>query len=607
MRTATGSLTLAALALALLVATLAACTPAAPSEGPAYLVPLVSVPTAVHRRALQVLEEHRAAPSAETPDGWPGWADARLWDHAIALHRPDVAGVAYYEFILVGGDLEDALAEPEARLLTGAGAFERGSITLSTGPHDAPVVHWASYGPSLSATIAAFADGRGARVERIYRLDVAAYVGEDARGALVAAIGGNLVDTVAQAIPLLRLEGLDPAWLDVPVEQRTSEAGSEVVGPAGEDDEAAGDTEQTVWREGPVDAPWAYAAWSSWRELKDGYAAAYEVLLEAQRREVAEAWGVEAAIATHGEGIANGERYVFAPLYDAYTVAFEGTDGLALRGEVVERPGLSDAIVVTAVDAQPWSPVTVTLEYPGANRRETLRFFVAEPLGPDLIAPAGAQPWTPWYVSWAQGGHAAQRDYYQVGLYSCSSGCGATAWAMLFGWGDELAWLKLAPWTPRWGLHLGRGGVDLRAPAQQDSWIASMTQRIAIDMGSFCYGDLRATPPWDMIHAAKELSGKTRATIRTNANYFGYGEKRLREIASDQITSQARPAIIGTGFLQHYPLAYGYQFRYRLYTFNGQVQNVQFVRQFHVNNGWQGALGDGWVGSSTWFAGQLRP
>jgi hypothetical protein len=178
---------------------------------------------------------------------------------------------------------------------------------------------------------------------------------------------------------------------------------------------------------------------------------------------------------------------------------------------------------------------------------------------------------------------------------------------MLFGWGDELAWQKLAPWTPRWGLHRVLRGADLRAPAQQDGAIDEMTRRIAIDMGSFCFGELRATPPWDMIDAAKELSGKTRATIRTNANYLGYGENRLRDIARDQIVDQARPAIIGTGFLQHYPLAYGYQFRYRLYTFNGQVQNVQFVRQFHVNNGWRGALGDGWVGSSTWFAGRLRP
>jgi hypothetical protein len=81
----------------------------------------------------------------------------------------------------------------------------------------------------------------------------------------------------------------------------------------------------------------------------------------------------------------------------------------------------------------------------------------------------------------------------------------------------------------------------------------------------------------------------------------------LRDIASDQITKEARPAIIGTGLLQHYPLAYGFQFRYRLYTFNVQVQNVHIARQFHVNNGWRGALGAGWVGSSTWFAGLLRP
>lgn len=43
-------------------------------------------------------------------------------------------------------------------------------------------------------------------------------------------------------------EGLDPARLDVPVEQRASEAGSEVVGPACEDDEVAGDSERVIRR-----------------------------------------------------------------------------------------------------------------------------------------------------------------------------------------------------------------------------------------------------------------------------------------------------------------------------------------------------------------------
>lgn len=603
-------LSLAALAATLaLAASLSACTELPTgAEAPAYLIPLASVPTEVHRRAAQVLEEQRAAPPSATPDGWPGWEDARLWDHAIALLRPDVAGVAYYEFLLVGAEAPDATMEPEARLRAGAEAFTRGTITVSTGPHDAPVVHWSSYGPSHVAVLVGFAADRGERVERVFRLDTSAYVGEDARGELVAAIGPNLEDTVGASMPLLRVDGLDPAWLEVPFEQRDAQAGSEVVGDVGDGDESAGGTEQTIWREGPLDAPWSFAPWASWRALKDGFGTVYALLLEAQRGEVAPAWEVESAVTAYGEGIPNGERFVLAPLFDDYAVTFEGTDGLALRGETVVRPGLPDAVVITAVDAEAWRPVSVTLDYPAAGRSETLRFFVAEAPGPvPDVRTAGIEPWSPWYLSWADGGHAAQRDYHQVGLYDCSSGCGATAWAMLFGWGDELAWQGRLPWTPRWGLHRVLGGADLRAPAQQDGAIDAMTRRIAIDMGSFCFGDLRATPPWDMIDASKELAGKTRATIRTHANYFGYGEDRLRDLAVDEISKAARPVVIGTGLLQHYPLAYGYAIRYRLYTVNGLVQNVWLARRFHVNNGWRGSLGDGWVGSSTWFAGRLRP
>ena len=58
-----------------------------------------------------------------------------------------------------------------------------------------------------------------------------------------------------------------------------------------------------------------------------------------------------------------------------------------------------------------------------------------------------------------------------------------------------------------------------------------------------------------------------------------------------------RVAIVGTGFYEHYPLAYGY--RYREYTALGIVWASEL--QWLVNNGWR-SDGGAWVSAaSCWF------
>jgi hypothetical protein len=66
------------------------------------------------------------------------------------------------------------------------------------------------------------------------------------------------------------------------------------------------------------------------------------------------------------------------------------------------------------------------------------------------------------------------------------------------------------------------------------------------------------------------------------------------------------PAIIGTGWLKHYPLAYGYRWRSRTVKkcFILCWTETEYQRNFYVNQGWIGS-GNGWIGSGTWFAGQL--
>jgi hypothetical protein len=79
----------------------------------------------------------------------------------------------------------------------------------------------------------------------------------------------------------------------------------------------------------------------------------------------------------------------------------------------------------------------------------------------------------------------------------------------------------------------------------------------------------------------------------------------LREDARNAIRDDDTPAIIGTGWLSHYPLAWGYAWQSRTV----QVlfwETTEYNRDFYVNQGWGGS-GDGWVNASTWFSGELNP
>jgi hypothetical protein len=94
-------------------------------------------------------------------------------------------------------------------------------------------------------------------------------------------------------------------------------------------------------------------------------------------------------------------------------------------------------------------------------------------------------------------------------------------------------------------------------------------------------------------------------------NIVGYHEDRLMNYAINEIAQSTvanrRPVVIGTGWLSHYPVAYGYAVRTRPEAwdegwFDGD--DVVYQQQFYVNNGW-GGQGNGWVSAGTWFAGRV--
>lgn len=217
-----------------------------------------------------------------------------------------------------------------------------------------------------------------------------------------------------------------------------------------------------------------------------------------------------------------------------------------------------------------------------------------------------------WSYWWA-GNDGDQSRYRQFDVGGCAAGCGPVAWAMLFGWADRKAHAGDAYWWPRTGLYLANGGrgADAVAPVNQDGGIDNIIVELRGEVHTFCMFGQGATAPWDMSGATAYLSGRTGTRLETRYNSVGLHEDYLRDRARDSIRDRRTPAVIGTGWLTHYPLAYAYAEETRI------VRNcflfacwdeVQTSRCFKINNGWGGGGSTAeWIAASTWFAGEIFP
>jgi len=555
-------------------------------------IPVERVPLEFHRRAAQLLEDVRGTESA------PTWGTAVLASSAQPLYRPDVTGVAYYEFrVLVRG-------------------LPSGFIIVSTGGHDFPVSHWAFEGQSPTETL--FQQG-GTAITAFYKVDALTYVAEGSRGEMLAKIG---------ELPP-RITGQDPSWLDRPIEPTDA---TWVTDAQGVDDVEAS---RVTFREdvrGPKypSERIELTGWSSWQELKANYRESYATLAASLARQAGEEWETERVALESGEGLVVGRTLEVALVYPRATVSLGGEGARMVRSELVTTSAGTQKLVLTAFDARPGVelPLTVDVRYPNGFT-ETVRIIVlaredvqtspgAQPAEKQAAGVAwadmGAMNWSPYTYHWA-GSHGDQRLYGQIpsGTWpnnsSCASGCGGTAWSMLFGWGDFQAGSGNPTWTKRWGLYRPNGGKtgDAVAPASMDSGVRNMSWELRNHIDTFCWFGSGATAPWNMGDASEYLKGRTGATLSTHYNTFGVHETRLREKARDSIRDRKVPAIIGTGWLTHYPLAYGYRWRSR--TVKTCVlfvcwTDTEYQRNFYVNQGWSGN-NNGWIGSGTWFAGQL--
>ncbi|MCU0494387.1 MAG: hypothetical protein MUD01_22590, partial [Chloroflexaceae bacterium] len=191
----------------------------------------------------------------------------------------------------------------------------------------------------------------------------------------------------------------------------------------------------------------------------------------------------------------------------------------------------------------------------------------------------------------------------------CASGCGPTAWAMLYGWVDVQAQKPGSQWAGKQGIYQvngGRGTGAAVAPRTNDAGVANMTMEIRGYTGTFCAGSQGPTLPWRMLDAWRYANGRAGMRFRTSWTVPYIGNRA--DEARNAIVNRRSPAIIGTGFYAHYPMAYAYAERTRrvrrcfIFCWYDNVTD----RALLANQG-QGGGGNGWIGYDSWFVGEVFP
>ena len=341
---------------------------------------LFDVPGDLVRRAAQHIESIRG-----TRLGY-GTDRAALGERVCPMYRPDLDGIAYWEFVAVGTGrprrvLSTAGFEEAARGVKELGqeavdlslrGEARGFLILSAGPHDSPLVHWSLERSPISVQLQLEAERKGASLARIYKVDALCYVGEDESGRHVAQVG--------------QLPGLI-AGLPEDLDKFEGAISSVVVRPKGDhpNDQDAESIEHVEERSGYDERP-DYKLYldGGWQQLKKEYAHSLGPFLEQLRNRAAHAWEVEELVKKFGEGIIVGERHRVALLGRDASIRLTGEAAEAVRATVLggrrskdpERP----PAVELGADGNPFgreASFELQIRY-ADGREEELRFFIVE-------------------------------------------------------------------------------------------------------------------------------------------------------------------------------------------------------------------------------------
>lgn len=321
-------------------------------------VPIEQVPIKDRRRAARLLMSLLIS-SEENQD----LTSAHFGQEVTPLYRPDVDGIAYWEFEIEG--ISTVMPSSDGDV-TG---FDRGFLIISTGTHDVPIPHFSLDLAPPSRRLELFDQP----IERIIKLDSLCYAAEDARGQLIGHIG---------TMPP-KLEVLPPTPGRTHLGWATTLSRSKGVGRAADDKDDS--FRKSPTRKSREQRPIRARQWESWEETKRGYRESYDTMLGALAERAEHPWKMEELTEKFGQGIRSGETLSLPMLGDGrFTVSGAGSKFVrAERKSHKFQPRLLLA-PEASIDEDDLS-FDVTFKY-GAEE-EKLSFFIVPADAPTTIVP----------------------------------------------------------------------------------------------------------------------------------------------------------------------------------------------------------------------------
>jgi hypothetical protein len=304
------------------------------------------VPLEIRRRAARHLEAIRGTPMGNGAEG------ARLGEEACPIYRPDVKGVAYWEFEIAG---VKSVARNGGR--NGRPPSEgSGFLIVSAGRHDVPIPHWSFELVPPSRELES--QSKDGKVAKVVKLDSLAYAAEDAKG--------NYLTHLGQFPPM-------PAGIpaELPKKRTISSLETHPVRTSKTDKRVA---KQEAQRAGARAPKPKVEPWPSWGRAKKQYASAYKHHLAALRDHASPAWQIEDLTAKFGEGIHEGERVV-VPLLAPGKADLTGDGAHAVEMRMIDRDPPAVELLAGGAEEKKEQEFQLRLSYRDGNV-ETLTFFV---------------------------------------------------------------------------------------------------------------------------------------------------------------------------------------------------------------------------------------
>ncbi len=329
-------------------------------------VKLQETPQELWRRVANKLESIRGTPMALGSD------EARLGDAACPVYRPDIKGIAYWEFEIAG--LKEVRSRGHAGQSSGVGF-----MLAATGAHDLPIAHWSlTMEPPSRALEAKARDGK---VARVVKLDTLTYVAEDEKGKYLGHVGTFPSQVVTVATDLTKLRGIS-SFTAAPKSPS-------------KDDTAPGEMAVTP---GGVKVPRAkLVPFDTWPGTKRGYGKAFRPHLDALAASVKPAWAIEDLIAKFGEGILEGQALT-VPLLKPGKAQINGDGAKFVKMTVIDRQPPAVRLEAMPSDEKKELNFQLVLSYEDATS-ETLLFFIV-PKG----TPTNNRSVLPHLIATPQGG-----------------------------------------------------------------------------------------------------------------------------------------------------------------------------------------------------------